>query len=150
MRFFHFPMMNLQPVSTVQGALELIEQCAGWLMELTAMPAVAMSPKAGAHGELCGMMAIKAALIARGEAGTRTRVLAPESAHGTNPATAAQCGFSVDGIPAGPDGRVDIDAFRAKLGDDVAAIMEQLKPEEYRLRSMIRQIALSPLFRKRG
>jgi glycine cleavage system protein P-like pyridoxal-binding family len=65
-----------------------------WLVELTGMAAVALSPKAGAHGELCGMMAIKQALIARGEAGTRTRVLAPESAHGTNPATAAQCGFS--------------------------------------------------------
>lgn len=113
----------LQPVSTVQGALALIEECAFWLKELTGMPAVAMSPKAGAHGELCGMMAIKAALTARGEQDRRTRVLAPESAHGTNPATAAQCGFTVDAIPAGPDGRVDIAAFKAKLGDDVAAIM---------------------------
>lgn len=113
----------LQPVSTVQGALALIEECAYWLKELTGMPAVAMSPKAGAHGELCGMMAIKTALSARGVQDRRTRVLAPESAHGTNPATAAQCGFTVDAIPAGSDGRVDIDAFKAKLGDDVAAIM---------------------------
>ncbi|GGC97071.1 aminomethyl-transferring glycine dehydrogenase subunit GcvPB [Aquisalinus flavus] len=113
----------LQPVSTVQGALELIDTLAGWLKELTAMPAVAMSPKAGAHGELCGMVTIKAALEARGEAETRTRVLAPESAHGTNPATAAQCGFTVDGIPADETGRVDIEAFKAKLGPDVAAIM---------------------------
>lgn len=69
------------------------------------------------------MMAIKAAIVAKGEAATRTRVLAPESAHGTNPATAAQCGFTVDDIPADETGRVDLEAFRAKLGPDVAAIM---------------------------
>ena len=57
----------LQPLSTVQGALELIDDLARWLMTLTGMSAVAMSPKAGAHGELCGMMAIKAAIAARGE-----------------------------------------------------------------------------------
>ena len=113
----------LQPISTVQGALELIDILAGWLKEMTGMPAVAMSPKAGAHGELCGMMAIKAALVARGEADVRVRVLAPESAHGTNPATAAQCGFTVDDIPADATGRVDIEAFKAKLGPDVAGIM---------------------------
>jgi len=112
----------LQPQSTVQGALELIDTLSQWLMALTGMPAVAMSPKAGAHGELCGMMTIKAALEAKGE-GHRTRVLAPESAHGTNPATAAQCGFTVDDIPADETGRVDLAAFRAKLGPDVAGIM---------------------------
>jgi glycine dehydrogenase subunit 2 len=112
----------LQPQSTVQGALELIDTLARWLMELTGMPAVAMSPKAGAHGELCGMMTIKAALAARGET-HRTRVLAPESAHGTNPATAAQCGFSVDAIPADATGRVDLRALKENLGPDVAAIM---------------------------
>ncbi len=113
----------LQPQSTVQGALELIDMLAHWLTTLTGMPAVAMSPKAGAHGELCGMMAIKEALIARGEASKRTRVLAPESAHGTNPATAAQCGFTVDAIPANENGRVDLSALKEKLGPDVAAIM---------------------------
>lgn len=113
----------LQPESTVQGALELIDILAHWLKTLTGMPAVAMSPKAGAHGELCGMMAIKKAIEARGEAEIRTRVLAPESAHGTNPATAAQCGFRVDSIPADDTGRVDLEAFRAKLGPDVAGIM---------------------------
>ena len=61
----------LQPHSTVQGALELMEELAHWLMTLTNMPAVALSPKAGAHGELCGMMAIKAAIAARGEGATR-------------------------------------------------------------------------------
>ena len=113
----------LAPESAVQGALELIDQLAFWLKELTGMPAVAMSPKAGAHGELCGMMAIKAALEARGEADKRTRVLAPESAHGTNPATAVQCGFTVENIPADKTGRVDLAALKEKLGDDVAGIM---------------------------
>lgn len=113
----------LAPESTVQGALELIDTLAFWLKELTGMPAVAMSPKAGAHGELCGMMAIKAAIEAKGEAATRTRVLAPESAHGTNPATAVQCGFTVENIPADKTGRVDLAALKEKLGDDVAGIM---------------------------
>jgi len=111
----------LQPVSTVQGALELINTLAHWLRVLTGMPAVAMSPKAGAHGELCGLMAIRAALDARGE--KRNRVLAPESAHGTNPATAAMCGFSVDPIPANARGRVDLGVLKTRLGPDVAAIM---------------------------
>lgn len=113
----------LQPQSTVQGALELMDELAHWLKTLTGMPAVALSPKAGAHGELCGMMAIRAAIQAKGELATRTRVLVPESAHGTNPATAALLGFKVDGIPANEDGRVDLEAFKAKLDTDVAAIM---------------------------
>ena len=87
----------LQPQATIQGALQLIDELADWLCKLTNMPAVAMSPKAGAHGELCGMLAIRAALEARGEAEKRKRVLVPSSAHGTNPATAAQC---VPGTPA--------------------------------------------------
>jgi len=111
----------LQPISTVQGALELIDTLAHWLKVLTGMPAVALSPAAGAHGELCGMMCIRAALDARGE--KRTRVLVPESAHGTNPATAAACGFTVDAIPANDRGRVDLAALKVKLGPDVAAIM---------------------------
>jgi glycine dehydrogenase subunit 2 len=87
------------------------------------MEAVALSPKAGAHGELCGMLAIRQALIARGQREARRRVLVPESAHGTNPATAAACGFVVDEIKATDDGRVDLADLKAKLGDDVAAIM---------------------------
>lgn len=110
-----------QPQSTVQGALEMIDALAGWLKTLTGLPAVAMSPAAGAHGEFCGLIAIRAALEARGE--KRTRVLVPESAHGTNPASAAACGFTVDSIPATLDGRVDVAALRAKMGPDVAAIM---------------------------
>jgi glycine dehydrogenase subunit 2 len=111
----------LQPVSTAQGALELMNTLAHWLKTLTGMPAVALSPGAGAHGELCGIMCIRAALEARGE--KRTRVLVPESAHGTNPATAAACGFAVESIPANEAGRVDLAALKAKLGPDVAALM---------------------------
>ncbi|QNE31716.1 glycine dehydrogenase subunit 2 [Sphingomonas sp. NBWT7] len=112
----------LQPVDTVQGALGVINELAVWLITLTGMHGVAMSPKAGAHGELCGMLCIKAALEKRGE-GHRKVVLVPESAHGTNPATAAFAGFTVEDIPATAEGRVDTDALKARLGPDVAAVM---------------------------
>jgi glycine dehydrogenase subunit 2 len=111
----------LQPMNSVQGAFELMQMLSHWLMTLTGMPAVALSPKAGAHGELCGLMAIRAALVARGDA--RKVVLCPESAHGTNPATAAFCGYEVEDIPANAAGRVDLAALKARLGPDVAAIM---------------------------
>jgi glycine dehydrogenase subunit 2 len=82
----------------VQGALKVIDELADWLVKLTGMAAVAMTPKAGAHGELCGLLAIRAALDARGD--KREVILVPESAHGTNPATAAFAGFKVEAIPA--------------------------------------------------
>ena len=113
----------LQPQATCQGALELIHELGRWLCVETGMSAVAMSPKAGAHGELCGMMAIKAAIIAKGEEATRRVVLVPESAHGTNPATAALIGFDVRPVPARADGTVHVEDVRAALGPDVAAIM---------------------------
>src|SRR3546814_2612815 len=78
----------LQPQETVQGAYAVIHELAVWLIELTGMYGVAMSPKAGAHGELCGILCIKAALEARGE--DRRVLLVPESAHGTNPATRSE------------------------------------------------------------
>ena len=111
----------LQPVDTIQGALAVINELAVWLIELTGMHGVAMTPKAGAHGELCGILCIKAALDARGE--DRKVILVPESAHGTNPATAAFAGFSIENIPANGDGRVDLDALKARLGPDVAGVM---------------------------
>jgi glycine dehydrogenase subunit 2 len=111
----------LQPQSTVPGALALIDTLAHWLKTLTGMPAIALSPGAGAHGELCGIMSIRAALEARGE--PRNRVLVPDSAHGTNPATAAACGYDVDSVPGNPQGRVDVGALKAKLDTDVAALM---------------------------
>ncbi|KQU62229.1 glycine dehydrogenase [Sphingomonas sp. Leaf339] len=112
----------LAPVDTVQGALEVIHQLAHWLVTLTGMTSVAMSPKAGAHGELCGILAIKAALAKRGDV-ARKVILVPESAHGTNPATAAFAGFAVEDIPATPDGRIDTAALIARLGPDVAGVM---------------------------
>jgi glycine dehydrogenase subunit 2 len=113
----------LQPISSVQGALQVMHELQRWLCELTGMEAVAMTPAAGAHGELCGIMAIKAAHEARGEGSTRNIVLVPESAHGTNPATAAMCGFTVQTIPATCDGRVDLEALEQALSPSVAAIM---------------------------
>ncbi len=116
-----------QPESTVQGALELMYELSHWLMTLCNMPAVALTPKAGAHGELCGMMAIRARLDADG-ASHKRRVIVPEAAHGTNPATAVQCGFTVDEIPGDDRGRVDMAALREKLAgadkdSDIAGIM---------------------------
>jgi glycine dehydrogenase subunit 2 len=111
----------LQPESTVQGALAVIDELAHWLITLTGMHSVAMNPKAGAHGELCGILCIRAALEARGDA--RSVILVPESAHGTNPATAAFAGYAVENIPATPEGRVDLDALKSRLGPDVAAVM---------------------------
>ncbi|WP_194164636.1 aminomethyl-transferring glycine dehydrogenase subunit GcvPB [Microvirga thermotolerans] len=113
----------LQPVSTVKGALELMNELARYLVTLTNMTTVALSPKAGAHGELCGMMAIKAAIEARGEGKTRNVVLVPDSAHGTNPATAALIGFVVKPVPARDDGWVHVEDVKKLLGPDVAAIM---------------------------
>jgi glycine dehydrogenase subunit 2 len=113
----------LQPQKTVQGALALMEELSRWLLELTGMHGVALSPKAGAHGELCGMVAIRAALESRSEAETRRVVLVPDSAHGTNPATAALLGFAVRAVAARPDGTVSAGAVREKLGPDVAAMM---------------------------
>jgi glycine dehydrogenase subunit 2 len=111
----------LQPISTVQGALQVMDALAHWLKTLTGMPAVALSPKAGAQGELCGLLAIRAAHEARGDA--RKRVLVPTSAHGTNPATAAFVGYAVEEIAQTACGRVDLADLAAKLGPDVAALM---------------------------
>jgi glycine dehydrogenase subunit 2 len=111
----------LQPEATVQGALGVIDELARWLIMLTGMHGVVMSPKAGAHGELCGILSIRAALEARGDA--RSVILVPESAHGTNPATAAFAGYAVENIPATVEGRVDLAALKTRLGPDVAAVM---------------------------
>ncbi|MDX2221329.1 MAG: aminomethyl-transferring glycine dehydrogenase subunit GcvPB, partial [Rhodospirillaceae bacterium] len=116
-----------QPESTAQGALELIDTLAHWLLGLTGMAGVAMSPAAGAHGELCGLLCIRAAHEAAGQ-GARKVVLVPESAHGTNPATAALAGYKVESVPATADGHVDVAALMAFLktehgSHDVAAVM---------------------------
>ncbi len=111
----------LQPQETVQGALQVINELAFWLLDLTGMYGVGMSPKAGAHGELCGLLCIRSALEARGD--KREVVLVPESAHGTNPATAAFAGYRVENIPANSTGRVELEALKSRLGPDVAAVM---------------------------
>ncbi|NRG19776.1 aminomethyl-transferring glycine dehydrogenase subunit GcvPB [Rhizobiales bacterium] len=114
----------LQPLSTVSGAVDLMDELSHWLMTMTGMSAVALSPKAGAHGELCGMMAIKAAHRANGR--DPKVVLVPESAHGTNPATAALLGYKVVAVKARDDGTVDTDEVKAKIAENegnVAGIM---------------------------
>ncbi|GGC62776.1 putative glycine dehydrogenase (decarboxylating) subunit 2 [Chelatococcus reniformis] len=113
----------LQPVSTVPGALALMQELAAWLMEITGMPAISLSPRAGAHGELCGMAAIKSAIAAKGEAATRKVVLVPDSAHGTNPATAAMVGMPVRAVPVRADGTVDPAEVAKLVGPDIAALM---------------------------
>ncbi len=111
-----------QPEKTIQGAYKAINLLSDWLIDLTGLPVVAMSPAAGAHGELCGLMCIRAAHEHNGES-KRKVVLVPESAHGTNPASAAICGYSVESIPCNNRGRVDLQALNNRLGDDVAAVM---------------------------
>jgi glycine dehydrogenase subunit 2 len=113
----------LQPQSSVEGALELIAELARWLMVLTGMDAVALPPRAGAQGEACGLMTIKAAIAAKGDAHSRKIVLVPESAHGTNPASATGAGFAVGPVPTRADGTLDPAEIEKRLGGDVAAIM---------------------------
>jgi glycine dehydrogenase subunit 2 len=113
-----------QPESTLEGAKTVMKELGHWLCTLTGMAAASLSPAAGAHGEFCGMMTIRAALTAKGR--TAKTVLVPESAHGTNPATAAACGFLVRNIKAEADGRVSAAMVHEHIkacGDDVAAIM---------------------------
>ena len=112
----------LQPAHTVQGCLETLAQAERYLCEITGMDAMNFQPAAGAHGEFTGLLLIKAYHAARGD-GARTKMLVPDSAHGTNPASAAMAGFEVVNIPSLPDGCVDLDALRAAAGPDTAGLM---------------------------
>ena len=112
----------LQPISSCQGALELIDLISSWLKELTGMAAVTMTPKAGAQGELCGMMAIKQALFHKNES-HRKIVLVPDSAHGTNPATAAFLGFKVKTIKSNNRGLIDFEDFKKNIDENFAGVM---------------------------
>ena len=112
----------LQPVETVQGALEALHLLGSELGEVFGMDAVTFQPAAGAHGEFTGVLLIKAYHTDRGDT-ARTKIIVPDSAHGTNPATAAMCGYEVVNIASGPDGCVDLDALRAALGEDTAGLM---------------------------
>lgn len=114
----------LQPASTVQGALKVMFELQEWLAELTGLPGVCLTPAAGAHGELAGIMTIKRAHELNMQ-GHRSVLLVPDSAHGTNPATAAMCGYQIRVIPTRETGRVTVEAFKEALGDgsDVAGMM---------------------------
>ncbi|MCL1965185.1 MAG: aminomethyl-transferring glycine dehydrogenase subunit GcvPB [Firmicutes bacterium] len=106
-----------------QGALRLTYDLERALCEITGMDAVSLQPAAGAHGELTGLMLIRAYHARRGELAKRTKILVPDSAHGTNPASAAMAGFEVVEVPSGADGGVDLDALRAACGEDTAGLM---------------------------
>ena len=104
-----------------QGALEALWHTEQLLCELTGMDAYTTQPMAGAHGELTGLLLIAAYHRARND--KRTKVLVPDSAHGTNPASAAMAGFTVVPVATDPDGNVDLTDFKAKLSPDIAAVM---------------------------
>jgi len=110
-----------QPAETVQGALRLMFELQEALAEISGLPAVSLQPAAGAHGELTALMCIRAFHTHRD--GPRTRVIIPDSAHGTNPATVAMCGYSVAQVPSDERGGVDVRALREVLDTDVAALM---------------------------
>nr|MDA8211468.1 aminomethyl-transferring glycine dehydrogenase subunit GcvPB [Clostridia bacterium] len=110
-----------QPEELSQGALELMAKTEQYLAEIGGMAGVTLQPVAGAHGEFTGMMIIRAYHQHRGE--HRTKVIVPDSAHGTNPATANVCGYQVVQVKSDERGGVDVDALRAVMDDDVAALM---------------------------
>jgi glycine dehydrogenase subunit 2 len=110
-----------QPEDAVQGALELMVQLADDLAEVAGLPGVTLQPAAGAHGELAALMCFRAYHEERGYA--RTKVIIPDSAHGTNPATVAMCGYEVVTVPSDEHGGVDLEVLRAELDTDVAALM---------------------------
>lgn len=111
-----------QDAHTVQGCLAVLHSLEKALCAVTGMDGVTLQPAAGAHGEFAGLLLIKAYHQSRGDGG-RNRILIPDSAHGTNPASARMAGFEVVNIPSGPDGCVDLDALRAAAGPDTAGLM---------------------------
>ncbi|MTI81332.1 MAG: glycine dehydrogenase subunit 2 [Firmicutes bacterium] len=110
-----------QPEETVQGALELMYQTQNYLAEITGMDAMSLQPAAGAHGELTGLLIIKAYLKSKGE--KRNKVIVPDSAHGTNPATATLAGFDVVTVKSDLRGNVDVEALREEVDGNTAALM---------------------------
>ncbi len=112
----------LQPAHTVQGALEMLYTAESLLCEITGMDAMTFQPAAGAHGEFTGLLLIKAYHVSRGDH-KRNKIIVPDSAHGTNPASATMCGYDVISIPSRADGCVDLDQLRAAVGEDTAGLM---------------------------
>ena len=115
-------MHPLQPDVTAQGTLQVLYELERGLCHVTGMDAVSLNPLAGAHGEWTGILLIKAYHDARGDA-KRRKILVPTAAHGTNPASAAMCGYDVVAIPGTGAGLVDLHGLKAALGPDVAALM---------------------------
>ncbi len=112
-----------QAPETAQGALQLMYELQNDLAAITGMDAFSLQPAAGAHGELAGVLMSRAYHESRGEGDQRRVVIVPDSAHGTNPATAAMAGDEVREVPTDPSGEVDLAAFQAAMGPDVAAVM---------------------------
>ena len=112
----------LQPVETVQGALEVLYTAEQLLCEITGMDGMSFQPAAGAHGEYTGLLLIRKYHQSRGDS-ARTKILVPDAAHGTNPASATMAGFDVVSIPSNPQGGVDLDALRQAVGPDTAGLM---------------------------
>ena len=112
----------LQPENTVQGCLEVIKTAKEYLCEITGMDHMTFQPAAGAHGEFTGLLLIKAYHESRGDK-KRKKIIVPDSAHGTNPASAVMAGYSVVSIPSGSDGCVDLEKLREAAGDDIAGLM---------------------------
>jgi glycine dehydrogenase subunit 2 len=104
-----------------QGALRIMKTLADCLLDITGMDAITLQPAAGAHGEMTGILLIHACLMERGN--PRKKILIPDSAHGTNPATAAICGYAVENLKSNSQGRVDIAALEAQMNEDVAGLM---------------------------
>src|SRR6185312_4023361 len=111
----------LQSEELSRGALRIMRLLSQYLLEITGMDAITLQPAAGAQGELTGIMLVRAALHARGDA--RRKVLIPDSAHGTNPATAAIAGYTVENLKSNPDGTVDMSSLDRQMTGDVAALM---------------------------
>ncbi len=112
----------LQEDATVQGCLEVMQLAEKYLAEITGMDAITLQPAAGAHGEFTGLLLIKAWHRSRGDT-ARTKILVPDSAHGTNPASAAMAGFEVVNIPSDPNGYVDLKELSQRVGPDTAGLM---------------------------
>ena len=112
----------LQPEGTCRGALEVLQLAEQYLCEITGMDAMTFEPAAGAHGEFTGLLLIKAWHVRRGDT-RRTKIIVPDSAHGTNPASAAMCGYEVVSIPSQEDGCVDLEKLKAAVGEDTAGLM---------------------------
>ncbi len=117
----HARLHPAQDPQRAQGALELMWNLERALSELTGLPHVSLQPSAGSHGELAGLLLTRAYHEDRGE--ERTRVLTPDTAHGTNPATVTMAGYEVVKVATAPDGGVDLDDLRAKADDTVACLM---------------------------